>query len=562
MISWIQNTFQKHTKLVMFFLLVAVTIPFVFTIGAAPGIGRAEAKTLQQDFFGHNLGNQEQARRIFRDGNISAQLRGAYQASGPQLQQFALNRIAGLALADQLGLPAPTEKAVSTYIATLPIFKNEQGQFDQQRYQQFADSLKTSTDLTTADANRVLRDDTRLEALSRVLTGPGYVLPADVAEQLKRTDTTWSVSVASLDYTKFSPAIDSPEAALQKYYDDNSFRYEVPARPRLSFIEFKHADYVPPVNPTEAEARAYYAANAARFPAPADAQQKDPGTPAFSLGQNATTPSDNFPKVRDQVEAAMKLDAARRASSKVANDFTVALFERRAAANSAELAAFLAAQRRTAQPLAPFTFDAPPADRPWLANYAEQISRLGADRYFSDPLPTPDGYLVLLWNETLAAYKPLFNEVREKVAADYRESEKRRRFSEHGRAIRERLHSAVQSGKSFAEAAKAENLEAKSYDSFTLRQPPQDLPYAAYSALQTLEAGQISDMVSTGDQGHFTYASVKKMPDTTSANSRFAEVRQQLMEFTAASNESALLSALAEQELRRTAPAPAPAGQP
>ncbi len=79
---------------------------------------------------------------------------------------------------------------------------------------------------------------------------------------------------------------------------------------------------------------------------PPDAQQKDPGTPAFALGQNATTPADHFPKVRAQVEAAMKDEAARRAASKAANDFTVALFERRAAANSPELDAFLAAQRQ------------------------------------------------------------------------------------------------------------------------------------------------------------------------------------------------------------------------
>lgn len=559
MISWIQSTFAKHTKLVMFFLLVAVTIPFVFTIGAAPGIGRAEAKVLEQDFFGYNLGNEEQARRIFRDAGFSAQLRGAFQASGPQLQQFALNRIAGLALADQMGLPAPTEKEVSAYIANLPVFKNDQGTFDQQRYQQFADSLKTNRDFSTADANRVLRDDTRLEALSRVLTGPGYVLPADVAEQLKRTDTTWTVSVATVDYAKFAPAIDATDAALQKFYDDNSFRYEVPARPRLSLVEFKSADFIPPVAPTEAEARAYYAANKARFPAPADAQAKDPGTPSFALGQNATTVADDFGKVRSQVEAAMKDEAARRAASKVANDFTVALFERRASANSPELATFLSAQRRTAQPLAPFTPDAPPADRPWLANYTEQINRLGAERYFSDPLPTPDGYLVLLWNETLPAYKPMLAEVKDKVAADYRDSEKRKRFADQGRALRERLQAAVKAGTSFEDAAKAAGLEAKTYASFALRQPPQDLPYAAYSALQTLEAGRVSDMVATGDQGHLTFALEKKQPDLTSANPRYAEVRQQLMEFTAASTESALLSALVEQELRRTAPAPLPA---
>lgn len=560
MISWIQTTFQRHTKLVMLFLLVAITIPFVFTIGAAPGIGQAGHKVLEQDFFGHNLGNEQEARAIFRDGSLSAQLKGAFQASGPQLQQYSLSRIAGLALAQNLGIPEATAQQLSAYIANLAVFKNDQGAFDASRYKNFEDSLKANPNLTAADATRIFREDARLEALSKVLAGPGYVLPGDIVEQLKRTDTTWSLAVATLDYATFDAGVQVTDAALQKFYEENSFRYEVPARPRLSVVEFKAGEFAPTTAPSEQEARAFYEANAARFPVPADAaDKKDAGTPSFALGQNATTAPDNFSKVRPQVEAAMKDAVARRAASKAANDFTVAVYERKVAANSPELAALVAAQRRTATPLAPFTFDQPPADRPWLANFSEQISRLDQERFFSDPLPTPDGYAVLLWNESLPAYKPMLSEVREKVAADYRDSEKRRRFADHGKAVRDRLQAAVKSGKSFADAAAAEKLEVKSYANFTLRQPPQDLPYAAFSAMQNLEVGQVSDMVTTGDKGHFAFAAGKKLPDTSAANPRFAEVRKQLMDYTAAANESALLSSLVEEELKRTAPATPPA---
>lgn len=561
MISWIQTTFQRHTKLLVFFLLVAVTIPFVFTIGAAPGIGRAGPKTLEQDFFGHNLGSEQEARKIFRDGNLSAQLKGAFQISGAQLQQYSLSRIAGLALADELGIPAPTPKQLSDHIAALPVFQNEQGAFDAARYKAFEDSLRAGGEISAADVTRVLRDDARMAALGGVLGGPGYVLPAEIGEQLARADTSWTIAVATLDYAAFDPGVTVTDAALQKFHDDNSFRYEIPARPRLSIVEFKAADFLPPVSPTEAEARAYYNANAARFPAPADAKA-DGAAPALSLDGGANAPKDDFPKVRAQVEAAMKQDAARRAASQAANDFTVALFERKLAPNSADLTAFLAAMRRPATALAPFTFDAPPADRTWLANYSEQIGRLDANRHFSDPLPTPDGYAILLWNETLAAYKPMLSEVRERVAADYRESEKRRRFVEHGRAVRARLQSALQAGKSFADAAQAEKLEVKAYPAFTLRQPPEDLPFQAFGALQTLEAGKVAEMAATGEKGYFVFAAEKKLPDTSAANPRFAEVREQMMRFAAQAGEAALLNALVEAELKRTAPATAAPAAP
>lgn len=551
MISWIQTTFQKHTKFFIFFLLVAITIPFVFTIGAAPGIGRAEHKVVEQEFFGYNLGNQEQVNRIMRDGNISRQLRGAFQANP---QEYALTRIAGLALANQLGLPVPSEKETAAYIAQLPVFQNEQGSFDQQRYRQFEDSLRGSRDFNVADAARLLREDARLEALSKVVAGPGYVLPADVAQELKLLDSTWSLAVASMDYTKFEPNLTVTDDALQKFYDDNSFRYEIPARPRLSIVEFRTSEFIPPQNPTEAEARAFYNANPARFPAPAESDKKDANTPSFALGENATTAPDHFPKVRAQVEAAMKEEAARRAASRAANDFAVALFERKAAPNSPELERFLAAQNRAATPVPPFTFNSPPADRPWIVNYAEQIDRLGADRYFSDPLPTPTGYGIFLWHETLPPHKPLFAEVRDKVAADYRESEKRKRFLDQARATREKLQAAVKSGQSFADAAAAQKLEVKTFPGFTLREPPQDLPRAAYGALQTLQPGDVSDMMFAGDRGQFVYVADRKLPDTTPSNPRYAELREQLMRYTAAANEGALLNSLVEAELRRTAP--------
>ncbi|HLP25625.1 MAG TPA: peptidyl-prolyl cis-trans isomerase, partial [Acidobacteriota bacterium] len=61
MISWIQTYFQKHFRTVFAVLLGVVIISFVFTIGAAPGIGRAGNKVLEQPFFGHNLGNEQDA---------------------------------------------------------------------------------------------------------------------------------------------------------------------------------------------------------------------------------------------------------------------------------------------------------------------------------------------------------------------------------------------------------------------------------------------------------------------------------------------------------------------
>jgi peptidyl-prolyl cis-trans isomerase D len=499
----------------------------------------------EHQFFNVNLANQEQAQRVFRDGELSAYLRAGYPAlQGGQLQQYALQRVAGLAVAEELHLPAATAEQVSKHTASLRAFQNQQGQFDQSAYTRFGDSLKAAgSPFTIADVSRVLRDDARLAELGKVIGGPGYVLAADVKQFLARADATWTIQVAELDYAGFNPAINPPEDALKKFHDDNAFRYEVPARPRLTLVEFKTSSYPAPGNPTEEELRAFYDANSASFPVPAaEGEKKDPVA--------AATPADNFPKVRAQVETAIRSLASRRLASQAANDLTVALYERKAALkpNSPELAAALASAHLTPVPLAPFAPDNPPADRAWLGSYAEAISQLSADRPFSDALPTPDGFVVMLWNESLPAYKPLYADVRERVLADYRENEKRRLFIERGQALKARL----QAG--FADAAAAEKLTVKSYAGFTAARPPQDMPQAALAALAGLEAGKVSDLLPLGDKGIFVYAQEKKLPDLSPANPRYAEVQAQLMTFAASSNENSYLGELVAKELEKSEP--------
>lgn len=543
MITWIQRYFHKHFQFVFLLILAAMAIPLVVIFSPSSGARGAQNKVLERDFFGLNLGNEGQASRLFSDGNLSAQLKAGYNAlQGAQLQQYALQRVAGLAVADELHLPVPTADQVVKYVATLRAFQNETGQFDQKRYTAFGDSLKTGKGFTTADVIRVLREDTRLEQLSKVIGGPGYVLTHDVRQQLIRSDTAWTVQVATIDYAAFNPTIAASEETLKKFFEENSFRYEVPVRPRLSYVEFKNEEFLPPIGPSEAEMRNFYKNNQASFPVPAAA------TPAAG-------PTDNFLKVRAQVESAMKNALANRLATKAANDVTVGIYDRKFTANSPEIASFLAAQRHPIVAIPPFAPDTPPANMPWLANYADQISHLTQERFFSDPLPTPNGCMVLFWNDTLPAYKPLFAEMHDRVAADYKEGEKRRLFIERGRALRTQLQTAAKSGPTaFGSAATAEKLEAKSYANFTLRQPPQDLPYSAVSALQTLQAGEVSEMMATGEQGLFVYVQEKKLPDLNPASLRYVELQKQLALFTANTNENAFLGELVERELKKSAP--------
>ena len=556
MISWIQNAFQKHFRVIFVFLLAIVIVSFVFTIGAAPGIGQAGNELSRRTFFGLNLGSPEDSERLFGDASLSVFLQAGYSAlNDAQLQDYALQRQAGLHLADNLNLPGPTPDEMSAFVREKRAFAGPTGEFDPQAYSRFRDSLKTNPRFNEAALARVLADDYRYERVQELLGGPGYVMDADVTQQLVRADTTWQINVATVDYASFTPDLQPTEAELKSYFESNAFRYEMPAKVRVAYVDFPAAAFVDQVNVTPDEVRAYYDANPARFPNPAKAATPAGTTPAVSA-ENSTEA--DFEAVRAQVEAALRLERARRLAAQAASDLTVALFEARA--TPATMDSLLASRGQALKPAEPFARQNPPAFLGGNPQHAAAAFALSEERPVSDALATPQGAVVLVWQETIPAHPALFATVQEQVRKDHIENERRQRFVALGRTLRDRIAARTAQGESFEAAvaaeAQAQNVkaEAKSYGPFARREPPQDVPFSAINAIERLAAGQVSDMVVTADQGLIVHVANKTVPDIGPGHERFDEVRTQMASFNASRNASDILTDLVQAELERTAP--------
>jgi peptidyl-prolyl cis-trans isomerase D len=549
MISWIQRTFQQHFRTIFILLLAIVIVAFVFTIGAAPGIGSADRKALSRTFYGLNLGSAEDTERLFGDAQLSIFLQAGYQALNEnQVQAYALQRHAALHLADQLNLPKPSRDDLTAFVRELPAFMGQNGQFDPQAYSRFRDSLKTNSRMGgEAALARVLANDYRYDRVQKLLGGPGYVLDSEVKQQIERGDTSWQIDVASIDYTAFQPNIQPTEAELKSFFESNAFRYEVPAQVRVSYVEFPAAAYADRVNITDADVRAYYDSNPGRFPNPARAQENTPSVDAAEA---------DFAAVRPQVEAALRLERARRLATQAASDLTVTLYDARATADT--VAGLLSSRGLKLTPAAPFARNNAPA---FLAGNPQNVTeafRLDAHRPISDALTTPNGAVVLVWQENLPAHAAEFATVQEQVKADYIDNQRRQRFVATGRTLRDAINARLARGEAFAAAATAEaqaqnlQLETKTYGPFVRREPPQDVPYSAINVLERLETGGVSDMVVTGDKGLIVHAASKTTPEVGPGHERFNEVRTQMAQFNASRNADEILREMVQTELARS----------
>jgi peptidyl-prolyl cis-trans isomerase D len=555
MISWIQKTFQQHFRTIFLVMLAIIIISFVFTIGASPGIGQAGRKVAHRAFFDLNLGSQEDQERLMGDASLSVLLQAGYNAlQNDRLQQYALQRYAALHLAAELNLPAPTDAEIVAHVQQLRAFAGQDGKFDAKRYAEFRDSLKTNPRLHESDVTRVLVDDVTYKNVEQLLSGPGYVLPAEVKNQLIRVESLWTLSAVNVDYPSFNPAIAVSDAELAKYFEDNAFRYEIAPKISVEYIDFPAADFISKVSVTDAEVRAYYDANPARFPKPAaDAKAATP-----ALLTPASGPEADFAAVRPQVEAALKQERAQRLAEQTAADLSVALYEGKITAGG--LNEFLAARKLALKAVAPFDRTSVPAALGGGAQTGAEAFKLGPQHPFSDVVSTGHGAAILVWKDTLPARKPALAEVKDRVVADYRENEKRKRFVELGRTLHGLLAARLKAGDTLDKAVAAAagtstaKLEIKTWPAFTLATPPADLDYSLYGAIESLQKGQLSEMVISGDKGLLVYAADKKLPDLNPTGAKFAETRAQLARITASRNGSEYLAEIVDRELSKSAP--------
>jgi len=544
MISWIQRTFQHHFRLIFAVLLVGMVIPFIFTIGSTPGIGRPDHKTADRDFFGHNLLSLEDRRQLIGDARISAELQYGQGATDDQLQFFMLQRIAAKHLADELHLPEPTAADITTYIKTLRLFAGPDGQFDVSRYDQFRSSLKDGGTVSEGDIARVIGDDVRMIRLQRLLAGPGYVLPSDVKDILTRGDTAWTLSTITTSYASFEPGLTITDAEITKFFADNSFRYTIPPQVVAEAVQFPSSAYLAQATATDEEVHEFYEANPTHFPKAAPAK-----------GVTVTSdPAKDYAAVEPQVRQTLLGQRANQIAEKAASDLAYALYEGKVTRETVD--AYLSAHNLKPTTLAPFTADAGPAELGGDKQVAASAFQLNADRFYSEGLPTPSGAVVLIWKELIPSREPSLAEVRDKVRADALDNQRRIRFVAFGRTLKAGIIRRLGEGESIdraaEEAASPEKVTVKNFPAFTLRAQPKDIDPSVLGALDTLDKGSVSDMEATADKGVLVYAADKKVPAANGTNPLFAQTKLQIADTFARAVTTSEMREIVDTELKRT----------
>jgi len=454
MITWFQRAFGKHNKWILMAFLVVLFLSFIVSIGAVPrGSMTAQRKT-QQLFLGVDLNDADAVQAVARAVSFTYErLYSQRVETAEQLDKLVTQQIALKYYADQWQIPESTPQQIEDFVKTLPAFRTPDGVFSPSLYTLFRDEVQASPPDQRDETARILASASRLDHVRRILSGPGYFLPGNAQTALLQIQNSqdnfkFNLEAATMDFAKFEPKIETDEtklnAELQKLFASDPTKFPQPAQAQLSYVKFPAAT-VP--EPSADQLHTYAAAHKDVYP----------GIASGNLTEKDWT------AVADAWRTDQKTAAATAAKTAAMN-FARELYNLKTSPDKPEFAALLKKYNLSPVTMPLVTQGQPgPADSPIPDEVLQEIiAGLSPTQYFA-PVPLQDGAGVVFLLHGTPARASTFAEARTAVLKAYTEQDKMKQFTAHGEEVKAAVTKEMAAGKTFREAAVAQNLSVKDY---------------------------------------------------------------------------------------------------
>jgi peptidyl-prolyl cis-trans isomerase D len=516
MISWIQNHLIRHGRWIFISLLAVIIIAFVFTIGNTPGLTTDDSNYEERIILGIDVNNQRVMDTLAGNVGLSYLLRTQSEIRNEnQFQSELANRIAQLYLIEKIGLPNPSQEELKAYIESLAYFQDESGAFDSESYNNFVSLVTVNPDISENQFVQTLIEDYKIEALDSVVEGPGFYTSPQSQFILDQQNTAYDLYNIKIDPKTFEPEIDTSDVAIKEYFETQQIAYETDEKIETSSILFP---LVAHNFDSDAETlEAYYLANKESIDAEyrtekekfidLDAEASDSETSDETVEETIT-----YEMVADITKASWLAKEQNKAAEAQASEFVYTLYDQAIELDSQAFSDLLAAYAVSETDVEPYAASEI-YGKALPSNLLQAGFSLNADRYYSDPYKTSNGFAVLLYKATVPSAIPSFESVADQVKADYIANETRAAFNAHGEAIQSQLEALVESGDDFQSGAEALGLTVEHYPEFNYNNQPEKAKPYEFQAVFRLKEGEVSAMTNYSEAAIITYLASKSVQE-------------------------------------------------
>ena len=563
MITWFQNAVQRHHKILFGILLAVISVAFVFTIGNFGGLGPGDKSAESFEFYGVDLNDGRQLRKLEEEMLLIAELRIRRFNSREQFKQFCLTRLAALNLAEQIQIPNPEEKQLKQLIESLPKFSTN-GKFDPKLYKAFVDRLMQvkGSRWDQRFALALLRD-WKIQQVLQAIGGSGNVSEEEALLKLENEDTKWSVAVWSLFTQEIIDTIKADEQEVEKFYNENKESYREPEGHKLSWIAAKAEYFKGPFPiPEESKLRALYRKKLGQW------KQASHKLDIFELTQSSlkklkedkkeSAKKDNWleKKVQEEFESTYQiareevlkdyqLSEGLEKAAELIDEIVLELYEakmdnRLRFGQIKEADLIVEKHHLKRQDLGVLREKKLPTLEGIPQVVLEKALTLDAEHFYSNAFVLENlaglFFLEKIEPSKIAELPGVLNEVTE----DYKED----RAISILRSQGELLEKAVQQG----DLSAFKNVEKKVYKDFLLKDPPKELSFSILVTLSSMKKGRVETISNTKEFFVFKVLN-KKLASYTFDSPKVDSTRRSLQLNSIDSLQNAVLEEMVQKEL-------------
>ncbi|MDR2628600.1 MAG: hypothetical protein LBC30_01235 [Puniceicoccales bacterium] len=439
MILFLQNILQKHHKWLFSILLFIVVVAFVFTIGAAPGIGKSRGKP--HHCYNHNLANAAEMKKIAENATYSGILELAdINLINKNLNFFVLRRIIALGLADEFKIPNPAEEILKKYVKILPVFLDKKGKFSADLYASLLEIFKRNA-IGQDRLTEILCENYRIKEIESIIAGNGIVFDEQVISFLTRSYTEHDFLVATITADDVTIDENISDEEMKNFYDRHSHRYAQPPIYAVSMVKFQSENFIKTVPlPDEETLAAFFQANKDYF-------EKD----------------SKFEDIKDRVlDAYLKAESTRMAYAR-AEDFVSELYKNDIKLNSQDFRNTLVKFEIEKEKIASYSKKKLPQVNGVAPTYLLNVCDLESDRYYTDPCPATFGCVVLFLEHRKDAKELSLIEAKQAIEEDILGERKLLKFTDKIENIRREVADSLASDKDLSKIFAKHDLK---FDTF------------------------------------------------------------------------------------------------
>jgi len=283
-ISGMNRYFAKHGRIIGLVILPIIIVTFVFYFGRGSimDMFSGRGKASEVSILGRTVtlkDRQDEVTRIYLVASLQNPAINLSNARMPlNSQSITLNMLQNYA-AEDMGI-AVGDKEISEYLKTVPVFQTA-GKFDAKKYDRYLEKNLKPAYLTQADLKDAVQRMLQVQALRKSISDNVIVPDVEIKEAFMSDMESVDAKILQFKASDYIKGLTFKDEQLQRYYNSNKDKYKTSPSAKGKVVTFTFDSFRKDAAAqiTEKDMLKYYEDNKFRYTLPADPKKKDSKKP-------------------------------------------------------------------------------------------------------------------------------------------------------------------------------------------------------------------------------------------------------------------------------------------